>query len=130
MTTGAMGRGQEDFVRLCHRGLDVAGYFAEAGRLVGETVPYDGCCWLTLDPATFLPTCHIAENSIREEDVPLLARNEYEEEDVNKFSDLAKRPVAAGILSLATAGRPDGSPRYRNILRSNGLENELRATFV
>lgn len=117
-------------MRLCHRGLDVAGYFAEAGRLVADAAPYDGCCWFTLDPATFLPTCHIGENSIRDEDVPLLARNEYEEDDINKFSELAKRRPAAGILSLVTRGRRDRSPRYRTILRPNGFEDELRAAFV
>jgi DNA-binding CsgD family transcriptional regulator len=122
-------RRRDDFVRLCHRGLDIADCFAEAGRLLGEVAPYDGCCWLTLDPATFLATSHITENSIREGDVAALARNEYEEEDVSKFAELA-RGQEAGILSLATGGRRESSPRYRNILRPNGYEDELRTAFV
>jgi DNA-binding CsgD family transcriptional regulator len=101
----------------------------ETGRLLADAAPYDGCCWFTLDPATFLPTCHIAENSIRDEDVHALARNEYEEEDVNKFSELARRR-AAGILSVATRGQRERSNRYSNILRPNGFEDELRAAFV
>jgi hypothetical protein len=129
VTARATERRRDDWVRLAHRGLDVAGYFFEAGRLLADVAPYDGCCWFTLDPATFLPTCHITENSIRDEDVPALARNEYEEEDVNKFSELA-RHRAAGILSVATGGQRERSNRYSGILRPNGFEDELRAAFV
>jgi DNA-binding CsgD family transcriptional regulator len=123
-------RRRQDLIGLCHRGLDVAGFFREAGNVLRDVAPFDGCCWFTLDPATLLPTSHIAQSSIRPEDVPRLARNEYEEDDVNKFAELAHRPEPAATLRQATGGRPERSVRYREILTPNGFENELRVTFV
>jgi DNA-binding CsgD family transcriptional regulator len=116
--------------RLSHGGLPVDRFLTEIGRVVAGVSPYDGCCWMTFDPATFLPTGHIPERSIRDEDVPRLAINEYEEEDVNKFSFLAAQEPPVGIHSEATAGRREDSARYRAILSPNGFENELRVTFL
>jgi DNA-binding CsgD family transcriptional regulator len=120
----------EEVAALCHRGMDLKTFFGAAGEVVRRVSPYDGCCWFTLDPATFLPTSHIPERSIREEDVPRLAKNEYEEEDVNKFVDLARLSAPSGVLSEATGGVRESSARYREVLAPNGFENELRVTFM
>lgn len=85
---------------------------------------------MTFDPATLLPTSHIPWRSIRPEDVPRLAQNEYAEEDVNKFSALSQAEEAVGVLSEATDGKRDTSIRYSVILRPNGFENEMRAALT
>jgi DNA-binding CsgD family transcriptional regulator len=123
-------RVHEKLVELCHSGLDVPEFFDEAGRLLQRVVPFDGFCSLTLDPATLLPTSHFTHNSMRPEDVPRLAENEYLREDFNKFAALARSPCPAAILSEATEGVLDRSARYRDILSANGFGDELRLTTV
>jgi DNA-binding CsgD family transcriptional regulator len=56
--------------------------------------------------------------------------SEYFVEDVNTFAGLASRRVPVGILSHATAGRPERSARYRDVLAPSGIPFELRAVFV
>ncbi len=123
-------RAREEIVRLSVRGLDVAGFFDEAGRIVRKAVPFDGFCSMTVDPATMLLTSHIAHDSVRPEDVAGLARNEFLEEDVNKFAALARAPRPAGVLTDATGNVPERSPRYREILRPNGFRDELRVALL
>lgn len=121
---------RDEIVRLSSRGLDVAGFFDEAGAILGKAVAFDGFCSMTVDPATMLLTSHIAHDSVRPEDVPRLGRNEFLEEDVNKFGVLARAPRPAGVLTHATRHRPDASSRYRSILRPNGFRDELRFALV
>jgi DNA-binding CsgD family transcriptional regulator len=123
-------RVRDEVVRLSARGLDVPNFFEESGRLLRKGVAFDGFCSMTVDPATMLLTSHIAHDSVRPEDVPRLGRNEFLEEDVNKFAVLARAPRPAGVLSEATNHRPDRSPRYRDILRPNGFCDELRFALL
>lgn len=123
-------RVRDEIVRLSSRGLDVASFFGEAGEVLRKAVPFDGFCSMTVDPATMLLTSHIAHDSVRPEDVPRLGRNEFLEEDVNKFGVLARAPRSSGVLTHATRHRPERSPRYRDILRPNGFRDELRFTLL
>lgn len=107
---GPAERAREEIDRLAARGRDVAGFFDEAGRILRKSVSFDGFCSMTVDPATMLLTSHIAHDSVRPEDVPGLARNEFLEEDVNKFAVLARRPRPAGVLTDATAAFPSEAP--------------------
>jgi DNA-binding CsgD family transcriptional regulator len=127
-TPYARQRAHEKLVELCHSGLDVSEFFDEAGRLLRLVVPFDGFCSLSLDPATLLPTSHFTHNSMRPEDVPRLAENEYLQEDFNKFATLARSPRPAGNLSAATGAALERSARYREILSVNGFGDELRVT--
>jgi DNA-binding CsgD family transcriptional regulator len=61
---------------------------------------------------------------------PMLAANEYLADDVNKFADLAAAPHPVGVLSQATGGQPQRSLRWREMLRPNGFDAELRVSFV
>lgn len=128
-----MGAGADlrrELASVVHRGLALPELFGAAERALRRAVSFDGCCWLTLDPATYLPTSHVAHGSLPPEAVPRLARNEIVEDDVNKLADLARTRSRAGILSEATGGRPERSTRYRDLLRPNGFEAELRGAFV
>ncbi len=51
-------------------------------------------------------------------------------QDVNKFEQLARAERKAATLSDATAGHPERSPRFRDLLTPAGLGPELRSAFV
>jgi DNA-binding CsgD family transcriptional regulator len=123
-------RARRELIALCHRGLDVSGFFGAAARPLRRVIPFDAACWLTLDPATLLVTGHVAQSSFEPHEVPRLGRNEYLEDDVNKFSALARQPGRAASLREATGGRPERSPRYRELLQPKGFDDELRTAFV
>ncbi len=121
---------RQDLLAACHQGLDLPALFARSQQVLARTVEFDGCCWLTFDPATVLPTGHIPYRSIPPAQVARLAENEYGEEDVNKFAVLARASGHVGSLSEATSGRREDSTRYRVLLAPNGFVNELRTSFV
>jgi DNA-binding CsgD family transcriptional regulator len=56
--------------------------------------------------------------------------NEVFAADVNKLSDLVRRRRPAGLLSEATRGELERSPRYRTMMAPYGHERELRVPFV
>lgn len=118
------------FVRLLHRGLDLAGFFDAADRELQRRVPFDASCWLSLDPGGGLPTSHFSRE-YRFDDLLQLAANEFMDDDVNKFVVLARATRPVGILSQATGGDPRRSLRHVQFLAPNGFGrgDELRAVF-
>lgn len=114
-----------------HRGLNLEAYFDAADRALADLVPFDSSCWLSLDPATLLPTSHFTRE-IGSDHLMELARNEFLQDDVNKFADLARRAQPVGILSQATDGDLGRSRRFVEVLAPHGYQggDELRATFV
>lgn len=60
----------------------------------------------------------------------MLAHNEYVVDDVNKFETLAHAKRRAATLSQATAGHPEQSARFRDLLNPVGVGPELRSAFV
>jgi DNA-binding CsgD family transcriptional regulator len=119
------------FVRLLHRRLDLDAFFDAADRALAVAVPFDSACWLSLDPATLLPTSHFTRE-IGAAHVMALAANEYLEEDANKFAVLARAPLPVAVLSAATHGQFTQSPRYMSVLAPYGYADgdELRAVFL
>ena len=112
------------FVRLLHRGLDLPSYFDAADRALAGLVPFDASCWLSLDPATMLPTSHFSREYGFDQ-LLMLAANEFLEEDVNKFAELARaaRPVVRGpsrtmrpVSSRASARPPPTGSDARSSL--------------
>ena len=124
-------RARRQFVRLLHRGLDLAAFLEAADRTLVSVLPFDDSCWLTLDPATLLPTSHFTrEHGI--EVLMALAANEFLEDDLNKFADLARAKPPVGTLYAATQGDLHRSPRFTKVLAPYGHEDgdELRAVFM
>jgi DNA-binding NarL/FixJ family response regulator len=123
-------RVRDDIVRLVHRkvGLD------ELSRIVGRTlcsaVPFEGTCWLTIDPATLLPTGEVIENGLPPAATFRMSEIELGEPDVNKFRALAQAAVPAASLSGVTAGDLDRSRRQREVRRPNGFGDELRSVLT
>jgi DNA-binding NarL/FixJ family response regulator len=120
-------RAKREIVRLCHSGLNVDSLMGETMRTVRRHVPYDRICWHTVDPATLLFTSMTQENLGEE---PRLPSYEYEIADVIKWRHLARSPLPVGVLSEATRGHPEQSPRFRDLLAPRGIGDELRASFV
>jgi hypothetical protein len=121
-------RAERELVRLGEHGLDTQTWFHAANAPLSRAVGFDGSCWQTNDPATALITSHLTLNL--PSGFPLLAANEYLAEDVNRFADLAARPHPVGLLGQATDGQPERSLRWREMLRPNGFDAELRVALV
>src|SRR5881392_1664953 len=109
-----------DLERLAVRCSSRAHFFDEAAARLKRTVPFDGACWHTLDPGSDLITQHRLQDL--PDRFPILANNE--------FADLARAPRKAATLHQATAGRPERSPRFRDLLTRAGVGAELRSAFV
>jgi DNA-binding CsgD family transcriptional regulator len=118
------------FARLTHRRLGLHAYFEAADRALARLVPFDAACWLSLDPATLLPTSHFSRVHNLEQ-LLQIAANEYLETDANKFADLARAARPVGTLYEATGGVPERSPRHVSILTPFGFGDgdELRVVF-
>ncbi|HEX6698401.1 MAG TPA: LuxR C-terminal-related transcriptional regulator [Solirubrobacteraceae bacterium] len=114
--------------RLALRTPSRAELFDEAAARLKQIVPFDGACWHTLDPGSDLITHHRLQDI--PDRFPVLADNEYAVDDVNKFQQLARAERKAATLTAATGGRPERSPRFRDLLTPAGLGPELRGVFV
>jgi DNA-binding CsgD family transcriptional regulator len=117
-----------DLERLALRAPSRAEFFDEAAARLQRALPHDGACWHTLDPGSDLVTEHRLQNI--PDRFPLIAHNEYQVDDVNKFADLARAPHKAASLYEATGGRLERSARYRDLLAAGGIGAELRGAFV
>jgi len=118
------------FVRLRHRGLGLSDYFDAVDRALVRLVPFEASCWLSLDPATMLPTSHFSREYSFDHLMSLVA-NEFLEDDTNKFADLARGARPVGTLYAATGGHPERSRRHTTFLTPHGFGggDELRVVF-
>jgi DNA-binding CsgD family transcriptional regulator len=132
VTTRGRLEDRQRFVRLLHRGLGLGAFFDAADRALADLLAFDSACWLSLDPATLLPTSHFTRELGAEQLWALAAKNEFLEDDVNKFADLTRAARPVGILSQATGGNLWRSPRYAKVLAPHGFGDgdELRAVFL
>jgi DNA-binding CsgD family transcriptional regulator len=117
-----------DIERLALRAPSRAQFFDEAALRLQRVLPHDGACWHTLDPGSDLVTEHQLQNI--PDRFPLIAHNEYQVDDVNKFAELARAPRKAASMHDATGGRLERSPRYRDLFAAGGIGAELRGAFV
>ena len=73
---------------------------------VRRLVPFDASCWLSLDPATMLPTSHFSRE-YGFDHLLALAANESLEDDTNKFADLARGARPVGTLTPPPTDAPN-----------------------
>ncbi|HEX8868991.1 MAG TPA: LuxR C-terminal-related transcriptional regulator [Lentzea sp.] len=123
------GRAEQDFLRLCHSGMDRDGVRREVLRALRRLLPIDAVFLATADPETLLFTGAWPEEPLGTA-THLFLDNEFGRADVNKFASLATaaRPVAT--LDSATRKDRAVSERYREIMRPLGLGDELRAALI
>lgn len=120
---------EQEIRQLCYNGLDSVTLRRTVMQRLRQLVPFDGCCWGTIDPDTLLITSEVSQG-IPDFAFAPVAENEYLIDDVNKFSQLARNHNPVGILSDSTHGAPNHSPRFRAVLTRAGFAHELRAAFV
>ncbi|MEU3983164.1 helix-turn-helix transcriptional regulator [Streptomyces sp. NPDC026672] len=98
-----------------------------AGTALTESVPADVWCAVMLDPATFLDTGGQHEHGFPQRVMPRLFEIEHTEQaGVDNIRALARRSGPASLLSRSTGGKLDENVYYRDILRPEGLSDELR----
>jgi hypothetical protein len=120
---------RERLERAAEAATDPAGLFVETAAVLRRTMPLDGWCGHTLDPATAMPTGGDSREGYAAELVPRLLEIEYGVGDVNPFPALLQQATPVGILHEATAGAPQTSPRYRDVVTPSGFEHEMRVVF-
>jgi DNA-binding CsgD family transcriptional regulator len=114
------------------RADNVAELFGAASRGLRRVVPFDGTVWLAVDPATGLPTAPTWSENPHIDSGDACRRcweMELLTEDVNLFRGLARADAPAAGLRMVTDERPKSSARYRELLRPNGVGDELRGVL-
>lgn len=112
----------------CRSGLDLDELRRRVLPRLRRAIPIDALWWAAVDPATLLFT-RAERDEIPVETGPYFVRNEFLEDDVNKWSELAHDRRGVRTLFQATGGRLEQSARYRDIFRPLGLADELRAVL-
>jgi DNA-binding CsgD family transcriptional regulator len=128
-----------DVERLATRALPYAELHHEITSRLRRVMAIDAACWHGLDPANQLMTTanpvELLANGFMTPETEAVAAgavlaSEYQREDVNSFTALAKRRRPSAILSETTRGRPERSARYNEFLAPFGLPYEMRTVMV
>jgi hypothetical protein len=93
------GRIRAGIIRLAYSGLDSVNLRRQVTARLRSVVAMDAYGFATVDPATMLFTGAVREN-IPEAVIPRLAKNEFGEDDFNKFVDLAVHRHRVGRLVI------------------------------
>ncbi len=115
-------------IKACRSGLAPEALRAEVLPRLRQVVPVDALWWAAVDPATMLFTQAFREGLPAESGSYFIA-NEFLDDDVNKWTDLAQQPASVATLMTATDGKPARSQRYTDIFAPLGLQDELRAVL-
>jgi DNA-binding CsgD family transcriptional regulator len=91
-------------------------------------VPHDAATWFGVDPVTLLATAPSRVEMLDPGLCETFWHLEFHEQDTALFADLAKGD-GASALRLALDDRPSRSIRYRDFMRPQGYEDELRAVL-
>jgi DNA-binding CsgD family transcriptional regulator len=90
---------------------------------VATVLPHDGYALFGVDPVSGLRTFQLSRHGL-DGMSGQLAHNENCEPDVNRYAELARRRLPAGILG--GSAQDPASPRLHDILRPAGFGSELR----
>jgi DNA-binding CsgD family transcriptional regulator len=115
-------------VEICRSGLAPEELRDRVLSRLRRAVPFDAAFWASLDPATLLMT-RPHQEEIPADSIPYFIQNEFLDEDVNKWTTLARDEAGVRTLVQATAGSMEASARYRDIFQPLGLGDELRAVL-
>lgn len=93
---------------------------------IAADVPFRFACLATTDPASGLINATFKSHPLAmgEDD---FAAAEYGAPDINRFTELALRPLPVGVLSVDTDGHPDRCRRLREFMGPQfGFTDEIR----
>ena len=126
------GAGQSNLVAaiadVCRAGLDLDELRRRLLPRLRRAVAVDALWWAVADPATLLFN-RAEREEIPAETGPYFVTNEFLQEDVNKWTELARDRHGVRTLWHATDGKPEASARYRDIFQPLGLGDEMRAVL-
>jgi DNA-binding CsgD family transcriptional regulator len=122
-------RVRREIIRLCHVGLDSRTLRIEIIKQLRKVIPIDVFFFSMADPATLLFT-GVVVDEILEQAMAQFLENEFFQDDVNKFSWLARNAPAVSGLVQATQGELESSSRYCEILAPIALGDELRVALI
>jgi DNA-binding CsgD family transcriptional regulator len=108
--------------------------FRVASERLRRLIDHDAAVWIATDPGTGLPTSPSRSEHLRHlcgdgRSCLRVWELEFLHPDVNLYRDLARSPLPAGALRMATGDRPARSSRYRAMLKPSGYGDELRAVL-
>jgi DNA-binding CsgD family transcriptional regulator len=112
----------------CRAGLDLDELRRRLLPRLRRAVPIDALWWAVADPATLLFNRADREGIPAETGAYFIA-NEFLDDDVNKWTELARDRRGVRTLWEATDGEPESSARYRDIFKPLGLGDEMRAVL-
>jgi DNA-binding CsgD family transcriptional regulator len=115
-------------IAVCHRSYPPDRLKAEVLTRLRRVVPADALWWATSDPATLLFTQAFREG-IPDHLIPYFVDNEFQGDDVNQWTSLARHRDGVTTLARATEGDFEASARYRDLFQPLGLGDELRAVL-
>lgn len=101
-------------VEICRSGFSPAELRNRVLARLRRAVPFDAAFWTTVDPATLLFT-QPHQDEIPADTIPYFIQNEFLDDDVNKWTTLARDRVGVRTLVEVTAGDMEASPRYRDV---------------
>ena len=112
------------------RATDTRELFSRTSARLRRLVPFDSAVWAATDPETGLITAPmLVENLGSGEGCAAYWESELLEENVLPFRDLARAAVPVAGLRAATGDLPARSARFRRLLGSQGVDDELRAVL-
>jgi DNA-binding CsgD family transcriptional regulator len=116
--------------RIVAQRLDAEPLFAALLELLKrDGLRFDGACWHVTDPLTGLFTRTGAIGALPG-DYRTAVELELFTDDVAKLAELGGRRVPVASLVDETAGLPEASPRWREMIAPDGHRDELRAVFA
>jgi DNA-binding CsgD family transcriptional regulator len=110
--------------------LDWPAFGEQAAGLLRRSVGFDGWCLAQTDPASLLAVRAVTENSPTKASQQRFWLIEQQLPDVNKLGWLARSGRPVGALSAATGGDLARSRRWDEIMRPEGVIDELRAALT
>jgi DNA-binding CsgD family transcriptional regulator len=115
--------------RSCVEATSAHDLFERLAADVHDTVAHDGAVWFGTDPATLLITSPVRVEAQEASSCDAFWHHEFHVQDTAQFVDLARSPEPAAALHLSLGGDLGRSARYRDLLRPQGYEDELRCVL-
>jgi DNA-binding CsgD family transcriptional regulator len=128
-TSGLLPRVVDAVERVTARAADADELLEGVATEIGKAIPYDGGMWFGLDPTTLLAVAPSRMEHLDDGYCNTFWFGEFHEQDANLIADLARGPSPVATLRTATDDRPMRSARYRDFLRPQGWDDELRVVF-
>ena len=120
----------EAIEELSDAGLSAQEFIDEAAPRIDEVVPSDGYFVGATDPQTALGLGAGVVKDLPVEQCKPTWDYEFLVPDYLKFTDIARSGSAVADLHEATGGRPERSPRWRDVAAVDGFRAEVRAAFT